>query len=87
MKVAWSTVGIEGLTLGLSGLKPAEDDSALILRTYEPAGARGTAEVALPSGWEIAEEVNLLEEHMGPADLAFKPFQVHSWRLKPRADN
>ena len=28
--------------------------SALILRTYEPAGARGTAKVALPSGWEIA---------------------------------
>jgi hypothetical protein len=39
--------------------------------------------VTLPPGWEIAEEVNLLEERTGPASLTFTPFQVHNWRVKP----
>lgn len=82
-EATWSAATIEGIALGLSGLKPAEDGTALILRTYEPAGARGRAKVTLPPGWEIAEEVNLLEERTGPASLTFTPFQVHSWRLKP----
>ena len=55
--------------------------SSLILRTYEPAGARGPARVVLPQGWRIAEEVNLIEDAAGPADLAFTPFKLHSWRL------
>ena len=69
-EATWSAVGIEGLTLGLSGLEAGGGGGALILRTYEPAGARGTAKVTLPSGWEIAEEVNLLEgaAALGPAD-------------------
>ena len=61
-EATWSAVNIEGVALGLSGLKPAEEGSDLILRTYEPAGARGAAKVTLPAGWEIVEEVNLLEE-------------------------
>ena len=61
-EATWSAMNIEGIALGLSGLKPGEEGSDLILRTYEPAGARGTAKVTLPDGWEIVEEVNLLEE-------------------------
>ena len=80
----WTAIGIEGLALGLSGLKPAEEGGGLILRTYEPAGARGLATVTLPDGWRIAEEVTLLEESAGPANLHFTPFQLHNWRLRPR---
>jgi alpha-mannosidase len=83
-EAVWQAVRIEEISLGLSGFKPAEEGGSLILRTYEPAGARGTAKVALPSGWEIAEEVNLLEEEAGAANLSFTPFQVHSWRIKQR---
>ena len=72
---------MDGLQLGLSGFKAAEAGGSLILRTYEPAGARGLPRVALPRGWRIAEEVNLLEDTLGPADLAFTPFKLHSWRI------
>ena len=77
----WRPVAIEGIDLGLSGFKPAEDGSDLIFRTYEPAGARGTANVTLEPGWTVADEVNLLEESRGTADFAFTPFQIHSWRV------
>ncbi len=83
-EATWRAAEIEGVTLGLSGLKPAEVDGDLILRTYEPAGARGHAKVALADGWSIVEEVNLLEEAAGPANLAFSPFQLHSWRIRKR---
>jgi alpha-mannosidase len=80
--VAWTAAGISGLGLGLSGFKPAEDGGALILRTYEPAGARGTVEVALPDGWRLGDEVSVLEDRLGPAERGFLPFQVHSWRIE-----
>jgi alpha-mannosidase len=81
-EAAWTAVGIDGLQLGLSGFKPAEDGSALILRTYEPAGARGAAQVSLPAGWRLGGELNLLEESVGAADLCFSPFKLHSWRIE-----
>jgi alpha-mannosidase len=77
----WRAVAVDGLQLGLSAFKPAEEGGSLILRTYEPAGARGLPRVVLPDGWRIAEEVNLLEDAVGPADLAFTPFRLHSWRI------
>ena len=80
-ETVWRPVAIEGIALGLSGLKPAEDGKDLILRTYEPAGARGTARVSLEPDWAVADEVNLLEESRGTASFAFTPFQIHSWRL------
>ncbi len=78
----WVGASIEGMTLGLSGFKPAEDGGALILRTYEPAGARGSVGVSLPEGWRLGDEVDLLEDRTGRADLAFLPFKMHSWRIE-----
>ena len=80
-EAVWRPVSIEGIALGLSALKPAEDGKDLILRTYEPAGARATARISLEPDWTVADEVNLLEESRGPAGFAFTPFQIHSWRL------
>ena len=57
------------------------DGDSLILRTYEPAGARGKVSVSLAKGWRLAEEVNVLEDRTGRASLAFSPFQIHGWRL------
>ncbi len=70
------------MALGLSGFKPAEDGGSLILRTYEPAGARGAIDVKLPDGWRIGGEVDLLEEPAGKANMSFTPFQLHSWKLE-----
>ena len=79
---AWTAVTVDGLHLGVSAFKTAEDGGALILRTYEPAGARGQVQVSLPDAWRLGDEVNLLEESVGPADLDFSPFKLHSWRIE-----
>ena len=78
----WRAVAVDGLQLGLSGFKPAEDgelaDPAGPTSRRARAASRGSS---LPQGWRIAEEVNLIEDAAGPADLAFTPFKLHSWRL------
>jgi alpha-mannosidase len=81
-ETTWTAARVEGLKLGLSAFKPAEDGDALILRAYEPAGARGEAAVTLPDGWRLGDELDLLEEATGPADLGFLPFKVHSWKVE-----
>ncbi len=43
---SWTAVAVDGMQLGLSAFKPAEDGSGLILRVYEPAGGRGTVSIA-----------------------------------------
>ncbi len=73
---------IAGIEAGLSALKPAEDGDGLILRVYEPAGARGAFAFEPPAGWRASGPLNLMEEPMArdaPADLT--PFEVRSWRI------
>ncbi len=74
---------IDGLPVGLAALKPTEDDDGLVLRLYEPQGARGTVSVSVPPGWVLEAEVDLLEARVGQADLGFGPFQVRSYLLEP----
>jgi alpha-mannosidase len=81
-EASFRPVDIGGLPLALSGFKTAEDGKGLVLRTYEPAGARGQAIVTPAAGWALTAEVNVLEEPSGPPDLAFTPFRIHSWRLE-----
>ena len=75
-------VGVTGVTAALSGLKPSEDGKGLVLRVYEPRGARGEFGFSLPAGWTNRGAVTLLEEPQdrnAPVDLM--PFEVRSWRL------
>ncbi|HVN00334.1 MAG TPA: glycoside hydrolase family 38 C-terminal domain-containing protein [Caulobacteraceae bacterium] len=72
-----------GPRLGLGALKPAEDGDGLILRLYEPCGARGPVEIVPPSGWRIAGEVSLLEDPIPPPSPLIRPFEIRSWRLAP----
>jgi alpha-mannosidase len=71
---------VEGLPVALAGLKGAEDGDGLVLRVYEPAGARGAARPALPEGWTAAP-VDLLERR-SEAGAEIGPFEVRSWRLR-----
>jgi alpha-mannosidase len=80
----WRAVALDGIPLGLGALKVAEDDDALVLRTYEPRGARGAADLDVPSGWSLDGELDLLESPTGPAQTSFGPFEVHSWRISRR---
>jgi len=74
-------LAVEGVPLGLGALKPAEDGDGLVLRLYEPQGARGSVRVALPEGWRVSDELNLLEDRVGDPDFSVRPFQVRTYRL------
>ncbi|THD45478.1 MAG: alpha-mannosidase [Bradyrhizobium sp.] len=73
----------EGVAAGLGALKRAEDGDGLILRLYEPGGARGPIALSLPKGWREAGAVDLLERASAPkAEGWLSPFEVRSWRLR-----
>ena len=49
--------------------------------TSPPARAAASRS-ALPDGWRLGDEVDLLEDRGGPAELGFLPFQVRSWTIE-----
>ncbi|HUO11800.1 MAG TPA: glycoside hydrolase family 38 C-terminal domain-containing protein, partial [Caulobacteraceae bacterium] len=75
-------VSVAGARVGLGALKSAEDGDGLILRLYEPAGARGPVEITVPAGWAIAGEVSLLEDPLAAPAESLRPFEIRSWRLR-----
>lgn len=81
-EVSWQPIRIDGLQLGLGTLKAMEDGGGLVLRSYEPQGARGVVRVTVPEGWSLGPELDLLENETGEMEREFTPFQVHSWLLR-----
>jgi len=79
-ETAWQPLRLEGLPVALGALKGAEDGHDLILRVYEPQGARGGLKLTLPEGWQLAGEVDLLERPLAESP-DIRPFQVKTWRL------
>jgi alpha-mannosidase len=92
---SWCFVECDGVDLALGALKRAEEGDGLILRLYEPHGARGLATLRFARPIHSAERVTLLEEH-DPSPLAeaiepvvndnvlrlsVRPFEVVSLRL------
>ena len=78
-------IAVSGIAAGLGGLKASEDGKALVLRVYEPAGARGRLDITPKDGWLLSGPVNILEEAVDRAagpDL--NPFEVRSWLIKQR---
>ncbi|MEW6636367.1 MAG: alpha-mannosidase [Actinomycetota bacterium] len=79
----------EEVTLALGALKRAEDGRGVILRLYEPYGARGEARLRFAGGVEEARRCDLLEEPVegdvslegGVVSLGVRPFEVISLRL------
>jgi alpha-mannosidase len=83
-------VAARGVELALGSLKRAEDGRGVILRLYEPHGARG--EAVLSFGFETArvQRANLLEEpegelRGGEVRLEVRPFEVITLRVDPKA--
>jgi alpha-mannosidase len=85
-------LAVEGMALGLAALKAPErgGEGSLVLRLYEPQGARGSARLSLPEGWRLAARLNLLEDRLGGEEgldaqerrgpaLPFLPFQVRTF--------
>jgi alpha-mannosidase len=82
-------VSVEGVELALGSLKMAEEGDGVILRLYEPRGARGESLLRFAYGVESAERVNLLEEVEGALEvrdgtvrLEVRPFEVVTLRLE-----
>ena len=80
---------VEGLEVALGSLKMAEDGRAVVLRLYEPRGARGGCAVRFAHGVERVERTNLLEEAEGPVEvsggtvrLELRPFEVITLRVE-----
>ncbi len=71
---------VTGLPVALSALKPAEDGDGVILRVYEPAGARGPVKIGT-DGWATSAPLTIMEEPMADAGDMLRPFEVRSWRL------
>ena len=86
---AFSLVEAEGLELALGSLKMANDGDAVILRLYEPHGARGESTLRFVRSVGRVERVNLLEEAEGPVEvdgdtvrLRVRPFEVVTLKVE-----
>ena len=87
---ALATVDDQGLII--ETVKKAEDSDAIVIRLYEAMNTRGAATLTL--GFEIAEAfaVNMVEENPSSIDhtrnsitFEYRPFEIKTFLLKPRA--
>lgn len=79
-----SLVASTGDHVRLSALKRSEDGEKLVLRLYEPHGARGTARISGPLGLPT-DRLDLLEERPRAVDdgsIAFGPYEVITLELQ-----
>ena len=82
-------VRVEGLPVALGSLKMAEDGEAVVLRLYEPRGARGECVLRFAGAVGGVERTNLLEEPEGEVEveegavrLDLRPFEVVTLRVE-----
>lgn len=69
----------------VSAFKKAYDGDGYILRLFERSGEAQDVELFLPKDFELVEEVNLLEDSLGPvSDFTFKPFEIRTFRLRKK---
>ena len=85
----YGLVEAEGLELALGSLKMAEEGRGMMLRLYEPHGARGGCTLRFAHRPESVERTNLLEEPGEPLEvvegtvrLAVRPFEVVTLRVE-----
>ncbi|HCN10437.1 MAG TPA: hypothetical protein DIT01_21110 [Lentisphaeria bacterium] len=82
-----SLLTIDGPAI-VQAMKPAEDGQGIILRLYEPHGARGPVTVRAP-GISRVTETNLIEAPItdlkatnGRFRFSIRPFQIRTFKLK-----
>ena len=82
-------LGAEGVAVALGSLKMSEDGRDVVLRVYEPRGARGECALRFARGVEGVERANLLEEAEGEVEvrdgavrLELRPFEVVTLRVR-----
>jgi alpha-mannosidase len=87
-----SLVRVDRPGVVIETVKPAEDGDGAIVRIYEAHNTRGAATLTFGVDIESAEEVNMLEEPIGPAvisgrelRLSVRPYGIASYRVRPSA--
>jgi alpha-mannosidase len=89
----YAPVQVSGGDVALTALKQAEDGDGYVVRLIEKQG-RDQEGVSLTfgQGIESAEELSGIEDPMGPAErkdgalfMTFRPFQIRSFRIRPKA--
>jgi alpha-mannosidase len=78
----WQPLRIDGAAVALGALKPAEEGEGLVLRVFEPQGARGPLRVKPPPGWRLAGPLDLLERPQPGEHEQIGPFQVRTLLLQ-----
>ena len=92
LPAVWGLVRVDGLAVGAGAVKRAEEGDGIIVRLYEPHGARGTMALRFAQPVRKVERINLLEEPAtdgtppevepdGVVRLAVRPFEVVSLRV------
>ncbi|HEY3333057.1 MAG TPA: alpha-mannosidase [Capsulimonadaceae bacterium] len=83
-----SFVQVYGAAAIVEALKPAEDGRGVIVRLYEPHGARGSVTVRAGDWVRSVVECNLVEEDAGEVAMSegmfrfdITPFQIRTFRL------
>jgi alpha-mannosidase len=76
---SYGFVTVEGTKLALGALKPAEDGNGVILRVYEPHGARGVATLRFADMPGSVTVVNLLEDEADSPQI--ERMDERSWRF------
>ena len=86
---AGSWFSVDGGSVKLETVKPAEDGRGVVLRLYEFAGTAPTVRVRLPATFTSAVETDLLEHDERPIELRdgtieleFTPYEIRTFRLR-----
>jgi alpha-mannosidase len=84
-----SLLSVAGVDVIVDAIKPAENGEGLIVRLYEPHGARGKATVTTSLPFTSVVECNHVEEGDGVVShdgntftFAIKPFEIRTFRLR-----
>ena len=81
---SYGFVGSSDEGVAVKAVKKAEDGDGYIVRVYETAGAARQARLKFPAEIVSAEEVNGIEEPVGPADFAGRELRVSVGRYAPK---
>lgn len=89
LPVEYGLVSCETPGVIIDTVKKAEDGDAIIVRVYEAHGGRTNASLAFAAAIDTAEEVNLLEEPLGPVDILsdtlrfpLSPYQIRTFSVR-----
>lgn len=75
------------LHVSITCFKPSYDENGMVIHLNEISGQFAKTKLILPSGFVLGDEIDFLENTIGPrpeSDITFKPFQIRCFRIKKK---